>query len=235
MRPMSFARLPLAKSAAAAAGFVFVLAMLAAPAPARAGDDDDVPLDTKILRGILEGIGLQPDGKQTIDYHERPPLVIPGDKTLPPPETTDAVIANNPAWPKDPDVARRKEYQKQARKGVSSEEIDAWSRPLSPAQMMPGGDRGATGPRRKISEPNGAEGQRLTPSQLGYRGGLFNFFDSKPEGTAQFTGEPARTSLTEPPPGYQTPSPAQPYGEAKSDTAPKAMNATEERIKAVER
>jgi len=27
-----------------------------------------------------------------------------------------------------------------------------------------------------------------------------------------FTGEPARTSLTEPPRGYRTPSPTQPYG-----------------------
>jgi hypothetical protein len=29
---------------------------------------------------------------------------------------------------------------------------------------------------------------------------------------ATFTREPARGSLTEPPPGYRTPSPAQPYG-----------------------
>jgi hypothetical protein len=29
---------------------------------------------------------------------------------------------------------------------------------------------------------------------------------------AQFTGEPTRGSLTQPPPGYQTPSSAQPYG-----------------------
>jgi hypothetical protein len=47
MRPTSCVRL-----SAAAAGFVLVAAMLIAPAPAKAGDDDDVPLDTKILRGI---------------------------------------------------------------------------------------------------------------------------------------------------------------------------------------
>ena len=52
------------------------------------------------------------------------------------------------------------------------------------------------------------------------------------EGTASFTGEPARASLTEPPPGYQTPSPNQPYGRSKSDTAPKAANVTDERVKA---
>ena len=228
MRPMTFAKV----STAAAAGLMLAAAMVAAPAPARAGDDDVAP-DVKFLRGLLEGIGLQSDRKEMIDYHERPPLVIPSDKALPPPEKSDAIIANNPNWPKDPDVKRRKEYEKQANKGVSSEEVDAWSRPLSPAEMMPGGDRGATGPRPKISQAAGAEGKRLTPSELGYRGGLFDIFGSKRDaGTASFTGEPARTTLTEPPPGYQTPSPDQPYGEAKADSAPKAADATDQRIQA---
>lgn len=218
MRPMTFAKL-----AIATAGLVLVAATIAAPLPARAGDDD-VPIDTKILRGILEGIGLQPDGKQMIDYHERPPLVIPSSKALPPPETTDAVVARNPAWPKDPDVARQKEYQKQANKGVSSADIDAWGHPLSPAEMMPGGDRGRSGPAKKVVQANGAEGQRLTPNELGYRGGLFNFFGGKSDGSVSFTGEPARASLTEPPPGYQTPSPDQPYGVGKEIEKPKATN-----------
>lgn len=217
----------------AALGCVLGVTLLAAAAPARAADgDDNVPLDTMILRGLMEQLGLKRDDKG-ITYEERAPLVIPGDKTLPPPEKTDSVIANNPTWPKDPDVKRRREYEKQSNKGVTSAEIDAWSRPLSPAEMMPGGDRGRSGPRREISQSAGVEGQRLTPTQLGYRGGLFDFFGSKrDEGTASFTGEPARTSLTEPPPGYQTPSPNQPYGQAKSDTAPKAGNATDQRIEA---
>ena len=33
---------------------------------------------------------------------------------------------------------------------------------------------------------------------------------------ANFTGEPPRTALTDPPPGYQTPSPEQPYGVGKA-------------------
>ena len=230
MRPMTFANI----STAAAAGLVLAAAMVTAPAPARAADDDVAP-DVKILRGILEGIGLESDRKERIDYHERPPLVIPGDKALPPPEKTDTVIANNPAWPKDPDVSRRREAEKQARKGVTSAEIDTWARPLSPSEMMPGGDRGGSS-NRKISQPAGAEGQRLTPSQLGYRGGLFDIFGNKREaGTASFTGEPARTSLTEPPPGYQTPSPDQPYGQARSDSAPKAADATDLRIEAAKK
>lgn len=227
MRPMTFAKV----STAAAAGLMLAAAMVAAPAPARAGDDDVAP-DVKILRGLLEGIGLQSDRKEMIDYHERPPLVIPGDKALPPPEKSDAVIANNPDWPKDPDVKRRREARKQAAKGVTSEEIEAWSRPLSPAELTPGGNPNTPAPRIKTSVPAGAEGKRLMPSELGYRGGLFDMFGKRDAGTAKFTGEPARTSLTEPPPGYQTPSPDQPYGEAKSDSVPKAADATDQRIQA---
>jgi hypothetical protein len=228
MRPTSFAKL----STATAAGLVLVTAMLAAPAPARAADDDGEAFDTKILRGILEGIGLERDGKERIDYHERSPLVIPGNKALPAPQSTDAIIANNPAWPKDPDVERRKEIVRQAKKGVSSEEIDSWARPLSPSELMPGGDRRRTGPAPKIAQPAGVEGQRLSADELGYRGNLFgNMFGGSQERSVRFTGEPARTSLTEPPPGYQTPSPEQPYGEGRADSAPKAADATEERIK----
>ena len=74
--------------------------------PARAGDDD-VPLDTQILRNIMSGLGLQRGDEPQIDYHERGPLVLPPGKDLPPPQADASVVAN-PAWPKDPDIARAK-------------------------------------------------------------------------------------------------------------------------------
>jgi hypothetical protein len=207
-------------------------ALLASSLPARAGDDD-VPIDTKILRGIMSGLGLQREDDAGIDYSDRAPLVIPPSRTLPPPENSDAVVARNPAWPTDPDVKHRKEYEQQARKGVTSAEVDSWSRPLSPTEMTPGGKPNTPAPGIKTSVPTGAEGKRLTPTELGYSGGLFNMFGSKrDEGTASFTGEPARTSLTEPPSGYQTPSAAQPYGQGKADNAPKAADATDQRVEA---
>ena len=43
-------------------------------------------------------------------------------------------------------------------------------------------------------------------------------FGSKDDEVAKFTSEPPRASLTEPPPGYQTPSPDQPYGLGKATT-----------------
>ena len=41
------------------------------------------------------------------------------------------------------------------------------------------------------------------------------FGKDEPE-VKSFTAEPPRTALTEPPPGYQTPSPDQPYGVGKA-------------------
>jgi hypothetical protein len=41
---------------------------------------------------------------------------------------------------------------------------------------------------------------------------IFSFDFLQKEQYATFTGEPPRSSLTDPPPGYQTPSPDQPYG-----------------------
>ncbi len=61
----------------------------------------------QVSAGILESIGLQRDEK-IINYQERPPLVIPPSRTLPPPERSDALIANNPNWLKDPDDAAGK-------------------------------------------------------------------------------------------------------------------------------
>jgi hypothetical protein len=51
-----------------------------------------------------------------------------------------------------------------------------------------------------------------------------NFFGGKDDEVAKFTGEPPRASLTEPPPGYQTPSPDQPYGLGEKARAPKAVD-----------
>ena len=62
-----------------------------------------------------------------------------------------------------------------------------------------------------------ADGRPVAPSELGYFGGLFSgrawgFGRPYQDETGTFTSEPPRRQLTEPPPGYQTPSAAQPYG-----------------------
>jgi hypothetical protein len=218
MNSMRPTRLTTLFSGSAAFGLALGAAVLAAPAPARAGDDD-VPIDTKIIRGLLEGLGLQRDGKASINYQERAPLVIPPNSDLPPPEKSDALVANNPAWPKDPDVARRQEEiraEHERSKVSAGDQVENDQRVLRPDELNPGKPprRGASGIR--LGNSLGEDGARMSPSQLGYKGGLFsNMFGSKDDESVSFTSEPPRVSLTDPPPGYQTPSPDQPYGAGK--------------------
>jgi hypothetical protein len=202
----------------AAIGGLLGAALLVAGAPARAADDG-VPLDTKIIRGIMESLGLREDGT-SIDYSERAPLVIPPTHTLPPPERSDAALVNNPAWPVDPDVKRAKQEAAQERKANMNPDatIQAEASPLRPDQIAPGpkprskriGDDGYR------ASANGSGGQ-LSPSELGTKSGLFSKMFGKDEpDSSSFTREPPRTALTEPPSGYQTPSPDQPYGIGKA-------------------
>ena len=222
------------RQAVIAAGILSVV-LTAQVAPARADDaGDDRPWDSKLLGNVLESLGLQSPNKSAIVYQERAPLVIPPSTNLPIPEQADAAVANNPAWPKDPDVARKKEAARLARaaayKSADQMQRDE-QRVLSPSEMMPGASATNRPPRvgREANPAAGTwseTGDKLTPSQLGYRGGLFgNMFGGKEEDVARFTGEPPRTALTDPPPGYQTPSPDQPYGVGVDRNAgPKATN-----------
>lgn len=218
MRPT---RLLTKLTASAACALALALALSAAPARA---EDDEPSIDQKLIRGLLEGLGLKRDGEGGINYQERAPLVIPPGRTLPPPEQGDAAIANNPAWPKDPDVQRRREEVRLERNRNISAEREIEQNPLRPDQITPGGNPRTPPSRRKTSTNLGTDGERMSPSELGYKGGLFgSMFGGDKEESAKFTGEPARSALTEPPPGYQTPSPDQPYGAGKA-AAPKAAD-----------
>lgn len=206
----------------ASAACALALAAALSAAPARA-EDDEPSIDQKLFRGLMEGLGLKRDG-EAINYQERAPLVIPPGRDLPPPEKGDVAIANNPAWPKDPDITRRREAARIERDRNVSAEREIEQNPLRPEQMTPGGNPRTPPSRRKQSTNLGQDGDRMTPSELGYKGGLFGtMFGGSKEESTKFTGEPTRNALTEPPPGYQTPSPDQPYGAGRS-AAPKATD-----------
>jgi len=206
--------------AGAALSLMLGAALVASTLPARAAED--LPIDRKIFRGIIEGLGLQRDG-EGINYQERAPLVIPPGRTLPPPENASAAV-NNPAWPKDPDVSRRKKEAELERDRNISEERELEQNPLRPDQLTPGGNpRTARTARRSSGDNNPATpgGDLLSAKEMNLKsGGIFKnmFGGGDNEEVAKFTREPPRTALTEPPPGYQTPSPDQPYGLGKNST-----------------
>jgi len=221
---MNTIRLTKLSTTGAALGLAVGIVTLAGSVPARAADDD-VPVDQKVMRDIMEGLGFRRDGEATINYQERAPLVIPPSRNLPAPEKTDGITANNPSWPKDPDVARRKAQAAMERDRNVSDEREREQNPLRPDQLTPGGRGKKTKAARDdgYQSPASGFGSQLSPSELGTKTGFFGLFGGSKEETTKFTGEPPRASLTDPPVGYQTPSPDQPYGVGKSVT-PKATN-----------
>ena len=211
----------------AACVLVFGAAAVLGSAPVRAADDEPT-FDQKIMNSIMDGLGFKRDGEPGISYQERAPLVIPPGRDLMPPERSDPA-ANNPAWPKDPDVERRKVETAMQKNRNVSDEREREQNPLRPDQLTPGArgkqKRQAARTDDGYQAPASGFGSQLSPSELGYKGNIFsNMFSSKKEEQAKFTGEPPRTSLTEPPAGYQTPSPDQPYGLAKGAAPTKAYN-----------
>lgn len=165
--------------------------------PVRAGDDDISSMYDK----FMDVIGLRlPGSGEGIEYSERSPLVVPPTKNLPQPATTAAVPAPN--WPKDPDVKRRLKAKEDKKVHPHPDYVADSQRPLRPDELsVPGAN---TGPQ--------AGGTQTSPPGERRPKGIFSMDFWHKEEYATFTGEPARSNLTDPPAGYLTPSPDQPYG-----------------------
>ncbi len=158
-------------------------------AAVRAGDGEDPSGDrpyAKFFNGMLNNIGLGQQ-EQGIEYQERPPLVVPPNRDLPPPAAASSPSAKNAAWPSDPDAKKRAgDRSKQKERSVLTEEK-------------------ATGPTSQPDGQSPGAWDKLT-------GWTRSITGSEKKETATFLHEPSRTSLTDPPAGYRTPSPSQPYG-----------------------
>lgn len=201
----------------AALGGAAALALIsAATEAARAGDGDgDSP---SVISKVMEAFGFRSadGGYAGINYDERSPLVVPPTRDLPPPESSNAPPAPN--WPKDPDVARRKASKVDNTARYQKDYQVESSRPLRPDELNVPGAPGAA----KGDGDATANSQMSDPTDRGVKKSLFSGLGSvfHKEEYATFTGEPSRSNLTDPPPGYLTPSPDQPYGigEAKVKT-----------------
>jgi hypothetical protein len=199
------------------------LLVVSGAARAQDDDEDDKTFEEKIIEGVMKGIGATNMDNSGIDYRERSPLVVPPKLDLPPPVVAKQET-NAPNWPKDPDEARRKAMiekrkkdKKDTRDAVAVQRDQ--TRPLSPSELnvartVPTG--GAGNHASDSEAPGTTNSNPLSPDQLGFNGRLSNFFGNgnKTE-TAEFKGEPTRDALTQPPPGYQTPSPNFVYGTGK--------------------
>jgi hypothetical protein len=184
--------------------------LLMASNVARAQDDDeDKTFEEKIIDGIMAGIGGTNMDNRGIDYRERSPLVVPPKLDLPPPVSAKSEVSD-PNWPKDPDEARRKAEIK-ARKKAKPDPMEA-SRILTPAELNVGKTAPPVRTDNDPVQPGVSNEPMLSPSQLGFDGKFSNVFGGNKSESTQFKGEPTRDSLTQPPAGYQTPSPNFAYG-----------------------
>src|SRR6202012_1505066 len=213
-------RLPARAMKIAAIALGVGLVMTVGVARAQDDDDDGKTFEEKIIDGVMAGIGATNMENRGIDYRERSPLVVPPKLDLPPPASTSAEV-NVPNWPKDPDEARRKKAVAARKKDVAKLPWEA-GRGLSPdelnvAKTAPGTSGGTRD--SDSTNPGVSNATALSPSKLGYNGGLWGMFHGNTSEEAKFTGEPTRESLTQPPVGYQTPSPNFAYG-----TGPKESN-----------
>ena len=209
--------------------------LVMAAGPVRAGDDeeeDDRTFEEKIIHNIMTGLGGTNMENKGIEYRERSPLVVPPKLALPPPASGNEAKAAN--WPKDPDEARRKAaIAARKKEGKKSVEDARMFRPLTPEELNVGGKSAAVASASKSNDrandpvqPGTSQNNPvLSPSQLGFNGSLGSlmFGGNKPE-TAPFKGEPERQSLTQPPPGYQTPSPNFAYGTGPKESLNKEYN-----------
>jgi hypothetical protein len=204
---------------AALLGVFIVLAGNNGPAFA-ADDDDEGTWDQQAIRSILRGIGLRNGREGSIEYKERPPLVVPPNRELPQPDVTGSINQRDPAWPSDPDL-NKKNAAKQAAKDRKWTDVTTWGDTLRPDQLKAGKTDAL--PNEKGIKPGQTieTSTDLRPNELGYKDkGLWSqmmdlghtFDKEKPAEGAKFLREPPRASLTAPPTGYLTPSPEQPYG-----------------------
>jgi hypothetical protein len=197
------------------------------PAHVQAQDDAVEPnsiwnLEQRIWGGVVRGLGLKDPNAPVIDYRERSPLVVPPTRDLPPPQAK--ATPRDAAWPNDPDVSKARKASETKRNrmggGNAASALEPQGRPISPDELNRGVPRQQTANQsnRSNAPASGSDpdGRQVPPSEIGYFGGLFSLrawgFSGYVDETGTFNGEPTRSQLTEPPPGYQTPSPAQPYG-----------------------
>jgi hypothetical protein len=197
------------------------LVMTAGAARAQEDDEDDKTFEEKIIEGIMAGIGGTNMENKGIEYRERSPLVVPPKIDLPPPASASADM-KAPNWPKDPDEARRKAAIA-ARKKENKDPREA-SRTLTPSELNKGKVAASARTSDDPVQPGVNNNPMLSPAQLGFSGSLGDLFGGNKSETAPFKGEPTRDSLTQPPSGYQTPSPNFAYGTGPKESLNKEYN-----------
>jgi hypothetical protein len=200
-----------------ALGVALAAAMVCATTAARAQDSDG----PSVINSIMHSFGFKSanDTYGGIDYNERSPLVVPPTRDLPPPASNNTPPAPN--WPKDADVERAKQAKKDDTPHYQKDNVIESARVLRPDELDKVGRSSASAAGDGDSTANSI---MTDPSDKGGKKSLWGSVFNKKDQYATFTGEPSRQVLTDPPPGYLTPSPDQPYGVGPAESKYKVQS-----------
>ncbi len=179
-------------SMAAVAGLACLFA--AAPRPAEA----------QIIDGLLGFLGVH-DEKPEVEYRERAPLVVPPKTALRPPQ--ESATAKHTAWPKDPDVERRKAAVAAGKMPVTeTEEYKRGLNPHLPVDQMRAGRKAGAGtnvqPQQTFGD-NSREANWVHPDNLRALNAQARNADGGGGVACDGKEEPGRRYLTEPPTGLR--------------------------------
>lgn len=164
--------------------------------------------DGSFFNSILGAIGVIEPEREEIEIRERPPLVVPPQLNLRTPKDPER-LAQDPNWPRDPDVADRKRRAADARVPVTETERRRTQQDprlnyqqLRAVRGAPG-QQAANTPRGSVGDDNREE-LYWRPMEEGRRAA--STFQSRPQAQALAHGqEPARQALTDPPAGLRMP------------------------------
>ena len=152
----------------------------------------------EFMRDALSGIGLLEKRQDPIDYHERPPLVMPpklDGKALPQPRAR----STSTAWPKDPEIVERERAAAERRRPVGNQargRYDDNNATLSVDEIRNGRRAGASVTTEAERKPgdNNRDDSLLSP---------FDLLKGKSANAEPSDVEPSRDVLTDPPTGYR--------------------------------
>ena len=152
---------------------------------------------------------------QGAQQDQRPPQQA---LALPPPVEPNSARQRNPDFPIDPEVKAAQKRKKNTKKVFSRAEDDPVfsGRALTPAEMK------GTGPITNAKSKGTGTGSTTNEAQSGVEElnvpTITNLFGrKKDQAPVEFTAEPERQTLTQPPSGYMTPSKNAPYGVVSRD------------------
>lgn len=164
---------------------------------------------------LMDWLAGVAEGEDQIEYPERAPLVVPPALKLPAPKTSAA--ATNPAWPKDPDLERKRK----AKEAAMAKPQDP-DRRLTVEEIRAGRIAGANMPtaedlnRKDPSKP-------LTPQEM--QAINEEFAKKRQEEAAAALNPKARVYLTDPPGVYRQRAVLTPEMEAQAAAAGSPVNA----------